>query len=226
MTENAKLVNKSREDLILDAAADLLVRWGYRRVTIEDVAKQARIGKGTVYLHFRTKESLFLAVLLRSHHGVLAGMAERMEADPAEALPSRCVRSVYRTLLDDPVTRRLYLGDAELLGRLAHEAAIALSDLAARRDEVGLAWIGLLREAGLLRTDLAPDEQLYVFTAIGGGFFFLDGAPPAYGDFAPDRRADLLEHTLHCALEVPGAVPSAELAAAAAALFRSLIDHF
>src|SRR3954451_6803421 len=138
----------SREDRLLDAAGDLLVRWGYQRVTIDEVARRAGIGKGTVYLHFRTKEALFLAVLLRSHHTVIARMAERMEADPAEALPARAVRSLYRELLDDPVTRPLYLGDPEVLGRLAHEAADALGDLTAKRTGVGRRWFELLREAG------------------------------------------------------------------------------
>jgi AcrR family transcriptional regulator len=40
-----------RADRILDAAGDLLLRLGYRKVTIEDVAQRAGIGKGTVYLH-------------------------------------------------------------------------------------------------------------------------------------------------------------------------------
>ena len=67
MTESANPVIGSggRLDRVLDAAADLLVRWGYQRVTIDDVARHAGIGKGTVYLHFRTKEALFLTVLLR-----------------------------------------------------------------------------------------------------------------------------------------------------------------
>src|SRR5262249_5935990 len=47
---------------ILDAAADLLLRHGYRRVTIDDVAAGAGIGKGTVYLHWKAREQLFSAV--------------------------------------------------------------------------------------------------------------------------------------------------------------------
>ncbi|MGH3566828.1 MAG: helix-turn-helix domain-containing protein [Pseudonocardia sp.] len=43
-----------REERLLDVATDLLVRWGYQRVTVDAVARQAGIGKGTVYLHFRT----------------------------------------------------------------------------------------------------------------------------------------------------------------------------
>ncbi|GAC1395003.1 MAG: hypothetical protein NVSMB65_13760 [Chloroflexota bacterium] len=40
-----------REERILDAAATLLVRWGYRKTTLDDVAREAGVGKGTIYLH-------------------------------------------------------------------------------------------------------------------------------------------------------------------------------
>ena len=133
VTESARSVTKSRLDRILDSAADLLVRWGYQRVTVEDVAKQAGIGKGTVYLHFRTKESLFLAVLLRVQQAVGAGMVERMRADPRHALPSRMISAVYRALAEDPVTHRIYFGDADTLGRQEGSACCgpeAVQDLA------------------------------------------------------------------------------------------------
>jgi AcrR family transcriptional regulator len=215
----------TRVERVLDSAAELLVRWGYRRVTIEDVAKHAGIGKGTVYLHFRTKDALFLTVLLRSHHAVVARMAERMERDPAEALPGRSVRSLYRELVEDPVVRPLYLGDPEILGRLAHEAADTLGDIGTRRVEVGRRWFTLLRDAGLMRTDLTVDEQMHVFSAVTTGFFFLDGMAAAPGPADPGRRADLLEHALASALEIPGAAPDVEVARDCAALHRSLLDH-
>ncbi|MCW0215128.1 MAG: TetR/AcrR family transcriptional regulator [Pseudonocardia sp.] len=215
----------ARVERVLDSAAELLVRWGYQRVTIEDVAKHAGIGKGTVYLHFRTKDALFLTVLLRSHRGVVARMAARMERDPAEAMPARAVRSLYRELVEDPVVRPLYLGDPEILGRLAHEAAGTLGGISVRRTEVGRRWFGLLREAGLLRADLTIDEQMRLFSAVTTGFFFLDGMPAAPGPTDPDRRADLLEHALSAALEVPAAVPDADVARRSAELYRSLLDH-
>lgn len=39
-------------DRILDAAERLLGRFGYRKMTVEDIAVEARIGNGTVYLSF------------------------------------------------------------------------------------------------------------------------------------------------------------------------------
>ena len=48
-------------DLILDAVDILLAKYGYKKMTMEDVARQVGIGKGTIYLHFSRKEELILS---------------------------------------------------------------------------------------------------------------------------------------------------------------------
>ena len=48
-------------DAILDATDRLLARFGYRKMTVEDIAGEAGIGKGTVYLHFSSKEEVVLS---------------------------------------------------------------------------------------------------------------------------------------------------------------------
>ena len=52
---------ESRRELILDAADRLLAHFGYKKMTVEDIAKEAGIGKGTVYLHFASKEEVVLS---------------------------------------------------------------------------------------------------------------------------------------------------------------------
>jgi AcrR family transcriptional regulator len=52
-------------DLILDAADRLLARYGYKRMTMDDIAQEVGIGKGTIYLHFGSKEEIALARLRR-----------------------------------------------------------------------------------------------------------------------------------------------------------------
>jgi len=49
------------KDAILDATDRLLARFGYRKMTVEDIAAEAGIGKGTIYLHFSSKEELVLS---------------------------------------------------------------------------------------------------------------------------------------------------------------------
>jgi AcrR family transcriptional regulator len=50
------------ESRIFDAAEGLFARYGLRKTTIEDIAREAGIGKGTVYNYFPSKEEIFLAV--------------------------------------------------------------------------------------------------------------------------------------------------------------------
>lgn len=52
---------QEREDLILRAAADLFLERGYHDTSMEDIAARVGIAKGTVYLHFTSKEDLALA---------------------------------------------------------------------------------------------------------------------------------------------------------------------
>lgn len=49
------------EDLILDAAGRLLSLRGYKRMTMDDLAREVGIAKGTLYLHFSSKEELVLS---------------------------------------------------------------------------------------------------------------------------------------------------------------------
>jgi AcrR family transcriptional regulator len=224
-----------RVERVLDVAAELLVRWGYQRVTIDEVARHAGIGKGTVYLHFRTKDALFLTVLLRAERGIAEHMAQRAEDDPRYVLPSRLTGGLYRELSDDPVLRGLFMADVEVLGRLIHEAAETIGELAARRDRVLDEHFRLLQEAGCLRADLSRPALLYTFSAVGSGFFFLSGIPGTDGvagrvgvpNLAVEERIELLERAIAAAVEVPEP-PAAELAHLAptvAGLYRSLTEH-
>jgi AcrR family transcriptional regulator len=51
----------SIRDAILDATDHLLARYGYKKMTIDDLAQAVGIGKGSVYLHFESKEEIVLS---------------------------------------------------------------------------------------------------------------------------------------------------------------------
>jgi AcrR family transcriptional regulator len=52
---------RSVRDAILDATDELLTKFGYKKMTIDDLAHAVGIGKGTVYLHFPSKEEIALS---------------------------------------------------------------------------------------------------------------------------------------------------------------------
>jgi AcrR family transcriptional regulator len=212
---------------VLDSAAELLVRWGYQRVTIDDVARHAGIGKGTVYLHFRSKDALFLTVLLRVHRELVVRIADRMDADAREVLPSRLMRHVFEEMTADPVARSLYMGDAEVLGRLVHEAGDTLGEFIARRQQAAVEHIRLLADGGCLRPGLDPESALYTFSAIGMGFMVIDGMGAGIPQLDVAARADLLERSLAAALELPDppAAVLERIAPAIAQRYRALLVH-
>ncbi len=63
-------------DLILDAVDGLLARYGYKKMTIDDVAAAVGIGKGTIYLHFPGKAELVLSHIDRIAARVLDQLRE------------------------------------------------------------------------------------------------------------------------------------------------------
>jgi TetR/AcrR family transcriptional regulator, fatty acid metabolism regulator protein len=62
---------QEREQLILQAAHELLFERGYHDMSIDDLAARVGISKGTVYLHFASKEDLVLALLERGRRDLL-----------------------------------------------------------------------------------------------------------------------------------------------------------
>jgi AcrR family transcriptional regulator len=56
---------RSTRDLILDATDRLMARYGFRKTTVEDVAREAAVARRTIYTYFASKEELGLASIAR-----------------------------------------------------------------------------------------------------------------------------------------------------------------
>ncbi|AMM85255.1 TetR/AcrR family transcriptional regulator [Martelella sp. AD-3] len=83
------LAPEARRKAILDAALAVFSEKGFANARIEDIARRAGIGKGTVYLYFPDKENLFkslisdaLGPLLAAAHATL----DEPDLDPRETL--------------------------------------------------------------------------------------------------------------------------------------------
>lgn len=219
-----------RAERILEAAGELLLAWGYGRVTIEEIARRAKVGKGTVYLHWKTKEALLLAVVLKVQSRTQQRQVDRMRADPLEVLPSRVVSGLFRDFLGEPVLRALYTDESDILGRLNDTAKKEFAELIAHGDRVLCRHLEVLREHGLVRDDTDVQHQRYALLAIVTGFFTSEAL---LYDRAPDTaevRADILARTVRSTLETsavsgppPCPVPAVDPARAAAAAAPEII---
>lgn len=111
-----------RRDAILSAALDEFSIRGFEAARLDDVARRAGVAKGTIYLYFRDKESLFQE-LIRTMLTPLVGTIEAMgEADvPVALLADRIVdlfvREVYETRRKDVI--RLMISEGRRFPKLA-----------------------------------------------------------------------------------------------------------
>jgi AcrR family transcriptional regulator len=72
-----------RRACILHAARTVFGRQGYAETIVDDIAGQAGIAKGTLYLYFKSKEEIFLAALMEESRKLEQLTRERMEAADA-----------------------------------------------------------------------------------------------------------------------------------------------
>ena len=84
---------QERHHAILDAAARLLARSPDRIANMADVADEAGLAKGTVYLYFPSKEELLLAVHERNIDGFFRALIARLAARRARCESRTCSRS-------------------------------------------------------------------------------------------------------------------------------------
>jgi AcrR family transcriptional regulator len=216
---------RNRAERILDAAAELLERHGYRRVSIDDVAASAGVGKGTVYLHWKTREALFWAALQREAVRLLDDLVNQLNEDAGLALPHRLMPAIFLEVEHRPLVRALLLSDDEVLGALAADDSVA----AAQRELAGNAdYLELLAGHGLLRPGLTPASAGHILGSVMRGFFSAQDADARSGHDAAlsaDQRADLLADVLARTLETGELAPAGAMEALAAevtGLFRKI----
>ena len=217
---------EERATRILDVAGELLLRHGYRRVTIDDVATGAAIGKGTIYLHWKTREELFTAVFEREVQQAIGGLVEALAQDPQVCLLHRFARTYFLAIMHRPLLAGFVLSDADLLGKLAKPRGSARDD---RHQLMSRAYLQLLAEHRLLRDDLDLDQIAYAFQAIFEGFLHAEAAAagPMSADHAAaglDQRAELLARTVQRAFESGRTIPPHAQQSLATAVIDLLTD--
>lgn len=117
-----------REQAILQAAVSLFEGPRWETVTVEQISKQANIGKGTVYKHFTCKEEIYAHIATWFFKRVLNAYDDlqiNAGADQAELMA--CIQQIIRISFDlflsNPVEAKLsfYCKRSDFRARLTEE---------------------------------------------------------------------------------------------------------
>jgi AcrR family transcriptional regulator len=104
-------VDTTKKECILIEAARAFARFGFKKASIDEIAKEAGVGKGTVYLAAESKEDLFFQVLHREVRAWQAACAKAIDPRaPADQLLARLLAVADKYLEDHPLVEELLLG--------------------------------------------------------------------------------------------------------------------
>src|SRR5262245_19110327 len=158
---------EKRRAAILAAALEEFAARGFAATRLDDVARRARIAKGTIYLYFRDKEALYQELV----RAMLSPLVGTMEAPARRGLPIRAVvevivdlfvNEIYRTRRKDVI--RLIITEGSRFPKLAE---FYYREVIARVLPVMRARLSLAVERGELPHDaLARFPQLLVAPAL------------------------------------------------------------
>ena len=98
-------------DRLLDTAISLFLEYGYGSLSLENIARDARVSMRTLYSQFGGKAGLFGAVIRRCSDQFVVSLSEEhvLEGSPREALTAFARQFLYRITRPDVVRIRAIL---------------------------------------------------------------------------------------------------------------------
>src|SRR5580765_4576814 len=76
-----RVKTETKRNEILDAASRVFAERDFHQVLIDDVAAAARVGKGTIYRYFDTKEDLYFSTILYGFDALFEGLESSLAAE-------------------------------------------------------------------------------------------------------------------------------------------------
>jgi TetR/AcrR family transcriptional regulator, regulator of autoinduction and epiphytic fitness len=175
---------EARRVAILDAALRVFGQYGFRRTSMDDIAREAQIGKGTIYLSFASKEEVFRAL----SEGLAQRMLDGAEAarrspgttgDKLAAMHAAWFGTYAETIRRSPHATELL--DAK--HRLSADLAAASASRYKRLVRDVLAEATAAGELDLKPVGLTPESAAELLIASARGLDSSASSPAAYGRY-------------------------------------------
>lgn len=141
-SRKAEMAKAARREEILAAARRVFAQRGFRGTTIADIADEAGIALGTIYLYFASKQDVFVALSEEFNGLIVAALTDVPPAVSLDETIRQRVDNVFRTcgenrdlvrlvvLNTDPdsaATQRMRAADAERSGPMVAAIQAAIS---------------------------------------------------------------------------------------------------
>ena len=197
--ERKEREKERRRQQIIVAAKRVFSEKGFNKATMEDIAHEAELSPGTLYLYFKNKEELYASLSLR----ILQYLHIRVEHVNKEDLPPEekmdaLVEAMYDVYAFDPLIliNMFHLQSSETLKNLSPKLMAEIEELS--RKSIGA--IALIFEQGIdagLFIDRHPVALADIFWALFSGVILWTTSKKIFNE-----EKDYLKDTLKIAFEL------------------------
>ncbi len=165
MANQGKQLKKQAQ--ILDAAQKLIVRFGFDKTTVEEIAQEAGVSKGAIYLCFPGKYAILDRLVEKESKRVLEDLIKHLDADPHGYTIFNVYKYSVRALLDNPFLAAMYTRDRKTLGE--YGARLMSGDIRQAGMNFSTDFIRHFQQAGMIDPNVDPESLGYVMTALKYG---------------------------------------------------------
>jgi len=187
-----------RQQQILDAAAAVIVRLGYDKTTMSDIAQEAGASRRTVYLYFKGKEELFEALLYREYMLYAQTWLDHIEADPRGGTLGGFYRATFHAVNSRPLIAAMMRRDRRVVGNYLRKRDNIFTQMQHGVNTLGI--FEALQAVGALRQDVDAAVILHIVEMLSygqltiGDFKPIDQSPPY--DAVMEALADIMDRAL------------------------------
>jgi TetR/AcrR family acrAB operon transcriptional repressor len=190
----------SRSNRILEAASKLITHYGFDKTTMEEIAREAGVSKGALYLIWSSKDQLFEALLGHEMNRLLDDLKARVERDPQGGAISNQYRHTVIALRLNPLMCAQYARDSRILGDFVRRQD---ANRYSQRMILGAESVRQMQTAGLLRADIRPQVITYLLSVIALGFMSIGSVLPENEAPALEEVGEALAAMMQTGLESP-----------------------
>jgi TetR/AcrR family acrAB operon transcriptional repressor len=190
--------NDKTKDQILTAAADVIIRLGYDKTTMSDIADEAGLSRRTIYLYYKGKDELFEELLYSEYLQYAQIWLEQIEADPRGGTIGGFYRANFHAVNSRPLIAAMLRRDKRVVGNYLRKRDNIFTQMLSGVDT--LAFFQALQAAGAIRQDIdaAVIEHIVEILSYGqltiGDFKPADQSPPY--DAVMEALSDMMDRAL------------------------------
>lgn len=187
----AKSDDEGRKQRILDMAVSLFTHYGYDKTTVSDIAREAGISKGAIYLHFESKDALLEALISREMLTYAETWLSMVEADPQGGTIGGMYKNILTALGSSDFMAAIFRQDGRILGNYLRKPGNIFLQARDKQDQSNrYVFVKLMQDEGVMRSDIDTKVVEHIMNMLAFGLVGMDDFMPK--EFMPPME-DVIE---------------------------------